>query len=276
MSPTTLEPPSAEPSAETAQDRQATFRRRLFVSAARLLVVLVISALIGGGWYLARKGFGRQWRHRVVEELRKHGVEAKIGHLTLDPFRGLIAQDVRLYDFKNRENTIALISEVSLDINYAALLHRQPFLNALDLRDAQLILPGPGTRSKGAKPQLKHFRAHVYFPPEQVYVSQAEGLFCGVRISVSGQLIKRADYKPSPPLSDEEWQKRLSILQRVVAELQKFTFPGEHPSLQVKFSGDVAEMENARVEATLQGERVQRDNTSCATCSRQRSTPTSA
>src|SRR5256885_167579 len=90
--------------------------------AGRSAIVIAISALLGGGWYLARKGFGRQWRHLVVEELRKHGVQAKIGHLTLDPFRGLIAQDVRLYDYKNRENTLALISEVSLDINYAALL----------------------------------------------------------------------------------------------------------------------------------------------------------
>jgi hypothetical protein len=252
-----LEPP--EIPARPAQDRQSTFARRLLVSTVRLLVVLAISALLGGGWYLAKKGFGRQWRHLVAEELRKHGVEAKIGHLTLDPFRGLIAQDVRIYDYKNRENTIALINEISLDINYAALLHRQPFLNAIDLRDAQLTLPLPGSKRRGEKPQLKHFRAHIYFPPEQIYVSQAEGLFCGMRISATGQLIKRADYKPSPPLTEEEWKKRLSILQRVVAELQKFNFPGEHPSLQLKFSGNVADMENARVEATLRGDRVVRD-----------------
>ena len=36
---------------------------------------------------------------------------------------------------------MAVISEISLDINYAALLHHQPFLNALDVRNAQLIFP---------------------------------------------------------------------------------------------------------------------------------------
>ncbi len=254
-------PPVLEPlsTSATAQDRQSTFARRFLITFARFTALLAVSALLGGGWYLARKGFGRQWRLLVVEELRKHGVEAKIGHLTLDPFRGLVAQDVRIYDYKNRDNRIALINEISLDINYAALIHHQPFLNAIDLRDAQLALPLPGMRAKGTKPQLKHFHAHIYFPPEQIYVSEAEGLFCGIRLSASGQLIKREDYKPSPPLSDEEWQKRLSIFQRVVAELQKFSFPAEHPSLQIKFSGDVAEMENARLEMTLRGERVQRD-----------------
>ena len=220
--PPVLEPP---PPSVPAQDRQSPFARRLAIGAGRLLIVALLSALLVSGWYLAKKGFGRQWRHRIVEELHKHGVEALIGHLTLDPFRGLVAQDVRIFDYKNRENTLALISEVSLDINYAALLHHQPFLNALDLRGAQLTLPLPGMKAKGERPQLKHFRAHVYFPPEQIYVSQAEGIFCGIKISATGQLIKPGNYKPSSPLSEEEWRKRLSILQRVVTELQKCTFP---------------------------------------------------
>src|SRR5439155_26613234 len=83
---------------------------------------------------------------------------------------------------------------------------------------------------------------------------QAEGILCGVRDSTTGQLIKRADYQPSPSLSEEERQKRLSILRRVVSELQRFSFPNGPPSLQVKFSGDLAQLEDARAEATLQGD----------------------
>src|SRR3989442_10639999 len=246
--------------AAPAQDRQSIFARRVAVSAWRLAIVLAVSALIGGGWYLARKGFGRQWRYRVVEELHKRGLEASIRHLTLDPFRGLIARDVRLFDYKHREKTVARISEVSLDINYAALIHHQPFLNALDIRNAQITVPLRRADGQTDKAQLKNFRAHVYFPPEQIYVSQAEGVFCGVRISATGQLIKRANYQPSPPVSEEEWQKGLAILERIVKELQKFSFPATPPSLQIKFSGDVAEIENARVEATLSGDRLQRGN----------------
>src|SRR4030095_11944311 len=77
-------------------------------------------------------------------------------------------------------------------------------------------------------------------------------------ISATGQLIKRENYQPSPALSAEEWQRRLLMAQRVVSELQKFRFPGAPPSLQIKFSGDVAEIEKAHVEATLRGDRLQR------------------
>jgi hypothetical protein len=189
------------------------YRRRAKVhhSQSRRIVRLTIVALFllfgWSGWYLAKRGFGKEWRDRVSDELHKRGVEASIQRLTLDPVRGLIAQNVRIYDFKNRENTLAVISEVALDINYAALLHHKPFLNALDVHGAELTIPNPivALVAPGApKTQIKELRAHIYFPPEQIYVSQAEGMFCGLRISATGQLIKRNDYKPSEEISDED------------------------------------------------------------------------
>jgi len=264
--PVVLEQPQVHHSAQTPRLRRA---RQVVAIAIRLTFLAVVVAIFGGGYYLARRGFGREWRYRVVEELHKRGVEAQIGRLTLDPFRGLVAKNVRIFDYRNRENTLALISEVSLDINYAALIHHEPFLNALDVRDAQITFPVKTAEGKASRAQLTNLRAHIYFPPEQIYVSQAEGIFCGIRVSAKGQLIKRADYQPSASITPEEWQQRLSLAQRVVTELQKFNFPAGPPTLQLKFSGDVAELENARVEATLRGERLQRgsyeiDNLSAA------------
>ena len=246
---------------QSAQDRQSKIRHPLVRSIFRLAIVLLIAAGISGGWYLARKGFRGQWRSRVVEELHRRGVEASIGHLTLDPFRGLVARDVHIFSYKNRTETLASISEIALDINYAAFFHHQPFLNALDIRNAEVTLPlkEPGGK-KTDRPQLRKFRAYIYFPPEQIYISEAEGIFCGVRISATGQLIKRADYQASPPLSEEESEKRWSILRKLVAELQKFSFPKGAPWLQVKFSGDLASLEDARAEATLQGTLLKREN----------------
>src|SRR5882724_6083459 len=133
-----LEVPQVRP---PAQDRRSTWAYRIAVSVLRLVILVAIFGILGSGWYLAKRGFGRQWRYLVVEELHKRGVEASVGRLTLDPFRGLIARNVRIFDYKNHENTLALINEVSLDINYAALIHRESFLNALDVRNAQITLP---------------------------------------------------------------------------------------------------------------------------------------
>jgi len=184
--------------------------RRLARALLRLTIVFFLGGLVAGGWYLAKKGFSRNWRNTVVEELHKRGVEASVGRLTLDPFRGLIARDVRIYDYKKREKTLAVVSEISLDINYAALLQHQPFLNAIDIRNGDLTIPLPPVAGQLSSAELKRFRAHIYFPPERIEVSQAEGVFCGVRISASGQLIKRENYRPSPTDSAAEAARRLS------------------------------------------------------------------
>ena len=136
--PPVLEPPQVR---RTTRYRQRMWRRRIALNLVRLAILAGIIGVSGGGYYLARRGFGREWRYRVIEELHKHGVEAYIGRLTLDPFRGLVARHVRIFDYKNRENTLARISEVSLDINYAALIHHESFLNAVDVRDAQITFP---------------------------------------------------------------------------------------------------------------------------------------
>src|SRR5437870_7651137 len=108
----------------SAQERQPTFARRLAVSLLRFAIVLLIAAAISGGWYLARKGFGGRTRARIVEELHRRGVEASIRHLTLDPFRGLVARDVRIFSYQDRSNTLAFVSEIVLDINYAAFFYQ--------------------------------------------------------------------------------------------------------------------------------------------------------
>src|SRR5690349_1224086 len=192
--PATLDLPEKTLISDTHRTR--SWARRFFVTTLRFLVVVTLGAMAGGGWYLAKKGFGRKWRGLVVEELHKHGVEASVRRLTLDPFRGLVAQDVRIFDYKNRENTIAQISRISLDVNYAALLQRQTFLNAIDIRNARVSLPLPeGADPKAPRAEIRNLHAHIYFPPDQIYVSQADGIFCGIRISATGQLIRRSDYQ---------------------------------------------------------------------------------
>src|SRR5215472_4780678 len=256
--PATLEPePQPRPRLHRGRVRHPA-RVRLWHSFLRLTTVMILGGLTGGSWYLAKKGFSRNWRNLVVEELHKRGVEASVRRLTLDPVRGLIARDVRIYDYKRRERTLAVVSEISLDINYAALFHHQPFLNALDIRNGNLTIPLPAAPGQVPNAELKRFRAHVYFPPERIEVSQAEGIFCGIRISASGQLIKRESYRPSESESAEAAGARLRLLQSVVTALQKFHYPAGPPELQVKFSGDLSQLEDAHVEAILRGNQIER------------------
>src|SRR4030095_14327884 len=136
--PPVLESPQVRP---PEQDRQSARVRRIALNVMRLMLLAATAGILAGGWYIGKRGFGQEWRYRVVEELHKRGVEASVGRVTLDPFRGLVAKNVRLFDYKTRKNALPPIIQFSLDINCAAPIHREPFLNALDVQDAQITLP---------------------------------------------------------------------------------------------------------------------------------------
>lgn len=256
MATSLLEP--QPPSLARQHYRGQTAARRKAIKLLRFAGYVALIAFAVAGFYLGKRGFGRQWRDRVTEELRKRGVEADMRRLTLDPFRGLVAQDVRVFDFKNRENVLAVISEVAVDINYAALLHHQPFLNALDVRDARVTIPLGATPGLPDRARVTNFRAHVLFPPEQIYVTEADGVFAGIRISATGQLIKVNDYKPGPETSAEEWRKRMLILQRIVSEINKCNFAGTTPTVLLKFSADLSKPAGARGSMNVRADRVLR------------------
>ncbi len=225
--------------------------RWVAILSLRLVLVALVALFLFGGWYLGKRGFGRQTRHLVVEELRKAGVEASIRKLTLDPFRGLVARDVRIFDYRRRASTIAIISEVTLDLNYSALLHGQPFLNALEVKDAELTLPPAENDPADAVPaQLRHFSARVYFPPERIDVIHAEGWLAGIRLTASGQLVKRDDYRPREA-DPAEWEQRLALARWLARELGRVRYSGAAPHLQVAFRGDIAAMEKAHITAAL-------------------------
>ena len=66
------------------------------------LLALFLAVLGTGIWYAAEKGFTSKWRRYVTEEFRKRGVEVTLKKLMLDPWRGLVAKEVRVFDARDR------------------------------------------------------------------------------------------------------------------------------------------------------------------------------
>ena len=70
--PSTLLPEPPRPRLHRGRVRHPA-RVRLALILLRLTIVLILGGLVAGGWYLAKKGFSRNWRNKVVEELHKRG-----------------------------------------------------------------------------------------------------------------------------------------------------------------------------------------------------------
>ena len=161
--------------------RQIT--RRLFWLAA----LLILGLAAWGGYYVCNHGFSRHWRLRVSQEFRRRGLDLYVHRLTLDPIQGFVARDIEIFDAADPDKVLATIDRVALDINFTNLLHRKPFLDAVDMRNANLSLPVNGDDPASERVTVSHLNARIIFPPHEWYVSEAEATMYGVQVSARGR-----------------------------------------------------------------------------------------
>lgn len=220
------------------------------------LFALFLAAVIGAGWYVYDKGFTREWRMTVSEEFRKRGVEVSLRRLTFDPFRGLIAKDLKVFDARDRRRVLAVFNEVQLGVNYANLMRGRTFLDSLDLRDARLALPLDPAQPQGAKIEVSRLNARLFLPPQQIYLAHAEAEICGLQISASGRVINPQAFVRKT----EAGRTRLPIAGRVIRELKALKFEGVPPVVSLTFTGDLAEPEKIAIDLAVWGEGIRREN----------------
>ncbi len=217
---------------------------------------LLLAGAISAGWYVYHKGFTRTWRNQVTEEFRRHGIEVSLRRLTVDPYRGLIARDVKVFDTRDRRRTLAVIDEMQLGVNYAALARGENFLETLDLREATLSLPVDPEKPQRARIEIARLNARVFLPPQQIYVARAEAEVFGIQVSMSGRLL-------NPQVL---WQKKApsaapgDFAARIVEEIKGLTFEQAPPVISLTFSGDLAEPDNVVVDLAVWAEHIRREN----------------
>src|SRR5687767_11548145 len=96
-----------------------------------ILALLLLGGVLAATWYAYDKGFTKKWRGFVMDEFRKRGAEISMRRLTLEPWRGIVAKEVKVYDARDRRRVLAVIDEMRLVVNYANLAQGKAFLDAL-------------------------------------------------------------------------------------------------------------------------------------------------
>jgi hypothetical protein len=216
-------------------------------------LTLAASALLfcWGGYYFYHKGFGPHWRTLLSKEFQRFGFQIRVRRLTLNPLRGLVAEDIQIYESDRRQTVIARVSDLALDINYANLVHQEPALNAVDLHDAKISIPIDPLYPKTERIRITKFQSRIYFLPGRIEVRQASGMIFGLRLETSGTLINPAAFHFVPPpesgiRSANKMPK--SFVQMLVQEFESFSFAGETPRLAFTFQMDLAQPESVRLE----------------------------
>src|ERR1700736_4278592 len=214
------------------------------IQVFKWLTLLLITLLISwAAYYFYHIGFGGHWRALLTKEFHSFGLEIRVRRLTLDPFRGLVAKDLEIYDRDRRQRVLAQISDLSLDINYANLLQQEPALNAVDLHDAKIVIPVDPLYPKMERIRITQFQSRIYFFPGRMEVRQASGMIYGLRLQTSGTLINPAAFRFVPPpenVARPAANVPRSFVQLLVKEFEALRFSEDTPRLNFTFQVDLA------------------------------------
>jgi hypothetical protein len=215
-------------------------------------LVLLVAAIAWISWYGYAKGFGRRWRGLLEKEFDRYGLSIDVNKLTLDPFHGLIARDVAIFDSKSSDMLLAEINNISLDVNYANLFQHEPALNSVDLRDARIVIPIDPRRPSGERVRLTDFHARIYFLPGRIEIRQASGKLYGIRFDASGTILHPQDL-PTIILAEEHDpdspNERVGFITEILHELKSIRYPEQTPEVKFSFQADLMDPADWRLDS---------------------------
>lgn len=213
-----------------------------------VFLALLILAIAGGAWgaYYAREhGFTQSWRKLIEGEIAKQGYYVDIGRLTLGPFQGLVAQDVRFYQEPKRKTVIAFIDNVILDIDLSQVIDKKVSINSIDFKDADLSLPIDPKDKNSERLQIRRCSARILMPTDKIEIVKAEARIHGIQVSLKGTLLKPLEESPETSTDDRDAARKVAgkgqrqptpliterrqLIHRILRELDSFDFPSDQP-----------------------------------------------
>ncbi len=218
------------------------------------LLAILLGLFTAIGWYGFQHGFSKKWRTYLAQQFHKQGFEVSVRRLTLDPFRGLVAREMKVYDPENRKHVIAVIDQVNLGVNYSRVFRGKALLDSVDLRDARLSFPLDPASPRSETAVITHLHARIFFPPRQIYLSHADAEFYGIHLSASGRVIKPRDFRVMLGLANSPG----NTIATIIREMKTLRYEGHHPFAQIEFSGDLAQPESFSATLNLHASDVRR------------------
>ena len=231
--------------------------------------------LLGGavwlGVYAWDQGFTRKWRGLIAKELAKHGLRAEIGRLTLDPVEGLTARDVKLYDVLHRNQHLADIDRISLEVDVARMVNQEDFLRTIHLQKADVALPVDPGDPKSEWLEVKDLNARLVFQEDKIEIARAEGVVSGILVKASGTVKKpigkkatseeKERFKEERTRQLREMRDRRGALRSVLRVMDRFRIPltdgvPERPhkaELVLEVQGDLSDIDRMEIRGSLSG-----------------------
>ncbi|HRH98714.1 MAG TPA: hypothetical protein PLB55_22410, partial [Prosthecobacter sp.] len=230
----------------------------MFRLLRRLLLFLTASFLLAGGVYLSTDAFRERWHGFVTGELALHGVHLDFEHLTINPFGGLVARGVKVFNDGSQKQVVASVDRLNLDVDFGTLIEGRVKIDALELLHANVALPVDPEHPEMTVVEMKDLSARAFLQGRQLDIRHAEGLLSGgLHISISG-VVELPE--PKQDQTGRSAQERLSLMREHRTQIQhgldwlaRFRAP-HAPTLRVRVSGALDRPQELKAELLFQAQ----------------------
>ena len=216
------------------------FLIRWTIRAVLVVLFIVLPAAI---IYLREVGLGFGLKERIASALGGDSFRTEIGRLSIDPFSGLIAKNVEVWE-TGETRSLARIERVVVSVSFSDLLAGRVTIDHLQLDETDVSIP-IGTNPDAPRLNVRGVSAELFIAADQVRISSLEGQVQGVKVVLSGSLQNVRAFQLQHPAQPHP--QRQELLAKAIETLSTLTFPGAPPELRLKINGDAANLATLQV-----------------------------
>jgi hypothetical protein len=218
------------------------FLVRWTIRAVLVVLFIVLPAAI---IYLREVGLGYGLKERVASALGGDGFRTEIGKLSIDPFKGLIANNVEVWETTGDARNLARIERLVVSISFSDLLAGRVTIDHLQLDETDVSVP-IGAEPDAPRLNVRGVSAELFIVADQLRISSLEGEVQGVKVVLSGSLQNLRAFQLQHPAAQQQ-PERQELIAKAIETLSTLKFPGAPPELRVKINGDLANLASLQI-----------------------------
>ncbi len=239
-------------------------RRRILHNlrtAAYLSVFLLVAAVIVALIWANVTGLPESWRVRIENEISKHGTHVRIGSLSYNPLRGLVAKRIHVFSDAERLHEISQLEGLTLDFDNSRLTKGEFKLNKLELNNATLALPV--YEQSGDTPELLEITnangSLLIHDDGQIELRNASGTIEGIELRINARLSTAREASTGPKTAAPQ-DKRMQSIAHILKELKRWNFDKQQPpQLEIFVEGNIRKPESVTARLSFNARDVEKN-----------------
>ncbi len=234
--------------------------RNLRTVAFLLILAAAIAAPVGL-WWLNRSGLPDSWRATIEGEIAKQGAHISIGALSYNPFRGIIASKVKVFEDASRQKEIANLERVIIDLDKTKLARGAIHLAKIELKDAGLTLSIKPDDPNSELLEIRHASGTLLMPGDRLLeIRDTKGTISGIQVSLDANIVGYQQ-DVSTRTNQEQLGQRRELIAKIIKQLNTWHFdPNSPPKLGIFLEGNANRHESFHAKLTLDAEGIEKNH----------------